>query len=239
MKKIFTFLAAALVTVTSFAAGRPTGRITINDMSKRQLIIEVDGRRYTDNNRAIVLDKLQPGNHTVQVFSRQRYTDWRGIFDRNGRKQVIYNSTVFVKPGTHILISIDRNGRVDVDEQRIRDNRREDWYDRDNGRDDRFDPTRSAMDPQSFDMLKRALNRESFEKSRLAIAKQTIDRNNFTSAQVREMALLFAFEDSKLDLTKYAYGRTVDKNNYFQVYNVFSFSSSKEELADYIKRFRW
>lgn len=248
MKKIFTLLTAALVTITSFAAERPTAKLTINDMSKRQLIIEVDGRRYADYNRMIVIDQLQPGTHTIQVFSQQRYTDWRGIFDRNGRKQVIYNSTINIKPRTHVMISIDRNGRVNVDEQKIKNNRNrdDDWYDRDYDRDydgtydrnDRFDPTRSAMDAQSFEMLKRALGRENFEKSRLEIAKQTIDRNNFTSTQVREMALLFAFEDNKLELAKYAYGRTVDKNNFFQVYNVFSFSSSKDELADYIRRFR-
>lgn len=246
MKKIFTLLAAALVTITSFAAARPTGKITINDMSKRQLIIEVDGRRYSDNNRGIVIDKLEPGNHSIQIFSQQRYSDWRGIFDRNGRKQVIYNSTLYVKPRTHVMIFIDRNGRVQVEEAKMRSGGRWDdnsWENRDNrdydyDRDYRFDPTRSAMDAQSFEMLKRALGRENFEKTRLEIVKQTIDRNNFNSSQVRELALLFAFEENKLDLAKYAYGHTIDKNNYFQLYNVFSFSSSKEELSDYIRRFR-
>jgi hypothetical protein len=72
----------------------------------------------------------------------------------------------------------------------------------------------------------------------LEIAKQSIDRNNFSTMQVREMVLLFAFENNKLDLAKYAYSHAVDKNNYFQLYNVFSFNNSKDELAEYIRRYR-
>ena len=193
-------------------------------------------------------------------FTQEHYTDWRGIFDRNGRKQFLFNSTVNVKPRKNICITINRFGIVQVDERKLslkditddwgrdrdRDNDRDRDYDRDYDRtqdrdydrDNNYDYDRSAMDARSFEMLKGALGRENFEKTRLEIAKQSIDRNNFNTMQVREMVLLFAFEDNKLDLAKYAYSHTVDKNSYFQLYNVFSFSSSKDELADYIRRYR-
>ena len=255
MKKIFTLLTAALVTLTSFAE-RADGRITITDLSKKQLWIEVDGKRYVDRDREIVIDNLRPGLHTVQVFTQERFTDWRGIFDRNGRKQFLYNTTVNVKPRKEICITINRFGQVKVEERKLklkdltddwgrdRDRDRDrDWdydrnQDRDYNRDNDYDYTRSAMDARSFEMLKGALSRENFEKTRLEIAKQSIDRNNFSTMQVREMVLLFAFENNKLDLAKYAYSHTVDKNNYFQLYNVFSFNSSKDELAEYIRRYR-
>ena len=251
MKKIFTLLTAALVTLTSFAE-RADGRITITDLSTKQLWIEVDGKRYVDRDREIVIDNLRPGLHTVQVFTQERFTDWRGIFDRNGRKQFLYNSTVNVKSKKEICITINRFGQVKVDERKIKGRDRDDDWDRDRdrdqnydgnqgrdyGRDDNYDYSRSAMDARSFEMLKGALSRENFEKTRLEIAKQSIDRNNFNTMQVREMVLLFAFESNKLDLAKYAYSHTVDKNNYFQLYNVFSFSSSKDELAEYIRRYR-
>lgn len=251
MKKIFTLLAAALVTLTSFAE-RADGRITITDLSSKQLWIEVDGKRYVDRDREIVIDNLRPGLHTVQVFTQERFNDWRGIFDRNGRKQFLYNTTVNVKPKKEICITINRFGQVKVEERKIKGrDRDDDWgrdqdydrdYDRNQGRDydrdDNYDYSRGAMDARSFEMLKGALSRENFEKTRLEIAKQSIDRNNFNTMQVREMVLLFAFESNKLDLAKYAYSHTVDKNNYFQIYNVFSFSGSKDELADYIRRYR-
>ena len=272
MKKIFTFITAALVTLTSFA-DHNDGRITITDFSNKQLWIEVDGQRYRDRDRETVIDNLHPGYHSVQVYSQERRTDWGGIFDRFGRRQVLYHSSVYVKPRQNICITINRYGQVQVDERKIRGrhgkDRDEDWdrnrdydWDRDNDRnkeydrnkdydhnkdydpgkgndrDNHYDNTRVAMDVRSFEMLKSALNRESFEKSRMEIARQCIDRNNFSTMQVREMALLFAFENNKLELAKYAYRNTVDKNNYFQLYNVFSFSNSKEELAEYIRRFR-
>lgn len=252
MKKIFTLLAAAFVTLTGFAADRREGSIVVNDNSRKQLWIEVDGYRYANNDRSLVINNLRPGMHTVKVIAQQRYSDWGSIFNRN-RTTVIYQSNVNVRPRQATYIMIDRSGRVMIDERRgnerdddwgrgrdrDHDDRYDPYDDRYDGRnDDRFDPTRSAMDVQSFEMLKRALGRESFEKTRLEIARQTIDRNNFSSKQVREMALLFAFEDNKLDLARYAYGKTVDKNNYFIVNDVFSFSRSKEELAEYIRRYR-
>ncbi|MBC7851788.1 MAG: DUF4476 domain-containing protein [Chitinophagaceae bacterium] len=246
MKKIFTLFAAALVTLTSFAAAND-GKITFIDLSKKQVFIEVDGRRYENRNQEIVINNLRPGQHLVQVYT----LDQRGgIFNRNVRKQIMYNANVNVKSRQHILISINRNGRVEIDErkrQRGRDRddnwgkgRDNDWStnDRDyNNNDYSYDYNKSAMDNKSFEMLKGALNRENFENSRLQMAKQTIDRNNFNSMQVREMALLFAFEANKLELAKYAYQHTTDKKNYFKVYDVFSFSSSKEQLADYIRRY--
>ncbi len=266
MKKIFTLLTAALVTLTSFA-DHNDGRITITDFSNKQLWIEVDGQPYRDRDHEIVIDNLRPGYHEVRMYSQDRRSDWGGIFDRKGRKQVLYNSTVLVKPRQNICITINRFGQVQVEERKFNDrrgrDRDEDWnrkrdrdYDRDNDRgkdygrnndydrnkgndrDNRYDNTRGAMDARSFEMLKSALHRESFEKSRLEMAKQTIDRNNFSSMQVREMALLFAFETNKLEVAKYAYRNTVDKNNYAQVYDVFAFRNSKEELADFIRSYR-
>jgi hypothetical protein len=194
--------------------------------------------------------------HTVQVFTQERFTDWRGIFDRNGRKQFLYNTTVNVKPRKEICITINRFGQVKVEERKLKlKDLTDDWgrgrdrdrdydrdydrnQDRDYDRDNDYDYTRSAMDARSFDMLKGSLSRENFEKTRLEIAKQSIDRNNFSTMQVREMVLLFAFENNKLDLAKQAYQNTVDKRNYFIINDAFSFSSSKDELARFIRNAR-
>lgn len=261
MKKIFTLLTAALVTLTSFA-NKSDGSLTIIDKSRKQLWIEVNGYRYTNQgNRSIFIDNLRPGAHRIVVYTNRTVRDWDDIFRRGDRGRTIYNSTIFVKPRMRTILTIDRYGNVFVEEKRYkkrgdRDDDDDDWdFDRDRDRDDRnwdrdrrdndfdrgydndFDPRRSPMDGQSFEMLKRALVRENFENSRLEIVKQTIDRNNFTASQVRQLALLFAFENNKLELAKYAYRKTVDKNNYFVIYDVFSFSRSKEELVDYTRKY--
>jgi hypothetical protein len=46
---------------------------------------------------------------------------------------------------------------------------------------------------------------------------------------------LFSFEDSKLEWAEYAYGKTTDPNNYYQLNDGFTFSSSVDSLNEYIE----
>ena len=55
------------------------------------------------------------------------------------------------------------------------------------------------------------------------------------AAQVRDLIGVFSFEDSKLDLAKYAYDHTYDIGNYYKVSDAFTFESSMEELNEYIE----
>jgi len=48
--------------------------------------------------------------------------------------------------------------------------------------------------------------------------------------------LLFSFENNRLDIAKYAYGKAVDKRNYDVVNDAFTFNS-KEKLDQYIREF--
>src|SRR4030095_14311346 len=101
--------------------------------------------------------------------------------------------------------------------------------------DDRYDYKRAPVTSQSFSSIVQTLRREYSESSRFEIARQMIDRNYFTSDQVKYMLQLFSSESNKLELAKYAYRNTSDQKNYFVVYDALSFSSSKEQLADYIR----
>ena len=83
--------------------------------------------------------------------------------------------------------------------------------------------------------FKQVLQHEMFDNSRLAIAKKTIAENAFSSVQVKEMMELFGFDNNKLEIAKISYRNTVDKNNYFMIYDCFAFSTTKEELAKYIE----
>ena len=86
--------------------------------------------------------------------------------------------------------------------------------------------------------MKETLRRESYENTRMGIARQMFDANYFKAEQVRELLQMFSFENYRLDLAKYAYRNTTDKNNYYLVNDVFSYSSSKQELARFISRYR-
>lgn len=91
-----------------------------------------------------------------------------------------------------------------------------------------------AMKGRDFQAAKQTIENESFDDSKVNTAKSIISSNCLTSDQVLELCQLFSFEQSKLDIAKSAYGKTVDQNNYFKVVNAFTFSSSKDELNKYI-----
>lgn len=84
----------------------------------------------------------------------------------------------------------------------------------------------------------RALNSISMQRGdfqKMESARQLINTSFFSSTQVKQMLQLFSFENDKLDLAKLAYSKTVDKQNFYVVNDVFSSYSSRDELARYIR----
>ena len=133
----------------------------------------------------------------------------------------------------------DPNRDRDIEIDRGRDQDRD--YDRDNDRDRNGNYDNGygrEMSNADFSRVKETLRREMFENTRVDLAKQVINSNLFTTQQVKEMLQLFTFENNKLDLAKYAYRYTVDKNNYYIINEVFTFSNSRDEMARFIRDFR-
>jgi hypothetical protein len=93
---------------------------------------------------------------------------------------------------------------------------------------------RHPMSMQDFGSAKQSIAAKSFEDSKLTIAKQIINTNCLLSSQVKEIMLLFSFEDTRLELAKYAYGYTFDIGNYYKLNDAFTFESSIDELNAYI-----
>ncbi len=90
------------------------------------------------------------------------------------------------------------------------------------------------MNPASFIQLKQTISNSSFESTKLSVFKQALAYNYFTSQQVLDIMSLFSFESYKVEVAKISYAKTLDQNNYYLVNNGFSFSSSINELNDYI-----
>lgn len=93
-----------------------------------------------------------------------------------------------------------------------------------------------AMSSIEFGDAKKSISSKSFEDTKLQVAKQVAKNNCLNTTQVKEIMALFSFEDSKLDFAKNAYDRTVDKKNYYKVGDAFGFSSSVDELNEYIDK---
>ncbi|HMR90815.1 MAG TPA: DUF4476 domain-containing protein [Chitinophagaceae bacterium] len=243
MKTIFTLFASLLLSASLLAADfMPKSMLTVQSAGNEDIRVVVDGRRFeTDANRIVIYD-LGTGRHSIKIYRERR----NGFFSILGsRYELVYNTSIQVKNRSHIQVSIDRNGRASMVESRLIANGRNsnmgnDRYfdfekDGRRGDYDYNDTYARAMNDREFKAVLQAIDKEWLESNKLKSALQIVRNNNLSSAQVKEMLLLFSFENNKLELAKQAYANTVDKRNYTMVYDVFSFSSSKTELDRFIR----
>jgi len=91
------------------------------------------------------------------------------------------------------------------------------------------------MTDSEFSDVKKSIEAKSFEDSKITLAKQVGSSRCFTVDQVKGLMGLFSFEDSKLDIAKYAYERTFDIDNYYKVNDAFTFETSIDDLNGYIQ----
>jgi hypothetical protein len=286
MKKIFTLLASFILTLSLFAATRPKTMLTIQSHDQSDIRVVIDGRRFEPNTSFMRIRDIQPGYHQVKIYREKR----SGLFTIFGQRyEMVYNSSMFIRQQSNVMITIDRHGRAKVSDRRM-NGRNNDWDDRNRGwsndndydfdrgrsygdygdrdrdwndRDSRWDKNRDrrndnggwgnnggygnggygnnnggyfrAMSDNEFGRALTTISNERSNYSKLQVMQQVIHSNYFTSAQVRQMLQLLSFETDKVDMAKLAYDKTVDKQSYFVVNDVFSYSSSKDELARYIR----
>lgn len=147
MKKIFTLVSVLLVTVVSFAAGiAPSSRLTVTATSNANVRIVIDESKYSQqisDASFATFEGLAPGYHTVKVY--EMVPQRRGFFGKKQSMRLLYTSTVNIKPMTQLNISLNRNGRAQIDEQVIRGGRYDNkgW---DNGRgNDRYDRNKNSF----------------------------------------------------------------------------------------------
>ncbi len=78
------------------------------------------------------------------------------------------------------------------------------------------------------------INSTTNSTTRLNYAINMVNTNCVSSAQVKQIALLFFSEQDKLEFAKAAYKNTVDKENFYDVYDAFASFSTVFRLHDYV-----
>ena len=92
------------------------------------------------------------------------------------------------------------------------------------------------MDDYAFSGLVSTIRNMDFESSRMAVVRNAIATNHFSARQVADLMRLMTFDSSRLEVAKWAYAKTIDRENYWVVYDLFTFESSIVELNQYINR---
>lgn len=244
MKTIFTLLLATIFCSPVFAYDE--GRLTITVAARNEVQVIIDNRAYHMDENFLVLNNIRPGQYTIQVYNAKN--NGRGYGNnknRNNRNDLLYSSTVYVKPNYDVDIMINRFGKAMVDERDLRYSNDADWR-----KNDRYDRNpnngnyenngyNQAMNESDFNRFVQQVRSQWFGSGKMNTAKDGLTRNYFTTRQIREVLQLFSTESDKLELAKLAYRNTVDQKSFYQLYDVFSFQSSKDELDKYIRNNRW
>jgi hypothetical protein len=255
MKKTSTLLIAMILTVSMYAF--PSQSIlSVSASFNNSMYVTIDGNRYRPSDNELLLTNITAGYHSIQVYQQRAGIRNSGF----GSSRLIYSSNVYVKPLYHVDITINRFGKVFIDEQQLgntidgnynnnnnngwnNNNGNNNWNNNNNnwnngGNNNWSNNPNRVMNATSFDQFEQTLRNENFENTRLTMAKQVITNNFFSTAQIKTLLGLFTFESNKLELAKYALTYTVDKGNYFTLANEFTFSSNKEALMRHIQNNR-
>ena len=94
----------------------------------------------------------------------------------------------------------------------------------------------APMNSGNFAKMKQAVESKPFSDTKMSTAKAATKNACLSVSQVKEICKLFNMDEDKLAYAKYAYDYSVDKANYYQVSEVFSFSSTTEDLNHFLEQ---
>ena len=242
MKKIFTLLLCSLFSLSLFAFDG--AHLSISTISNNMnLKIELDGQRLRLSENSITLKNLNEGSHNFRVYRAKRNDYFNNRFDAG--YEIIYATSVYLSRLYQVDISINGSGKVFMDTYRIDSDN--EYYTTNNsgyGFNGGIGNTyginckndyRNVMSAGEFNQVMEQIRKEWFDANRMISVKTIIDKNFFTTNQVNDLMLLFTFENNRLEVAKYAYRKTLDKENYYKLNNALTFNSSKDELARFIR----
>jgi hypothetical protein len=108
MKKIFTLIAAAFITVASFAADR---KPVVTLKASRNYEIIIDGHSYFSSTSMVNLSNIRGGQHSIKVYEVNK-SQFRKF------KKLVSASSFQLK-NKDVDISVDARGQIKITEDRF------------------------------------------------------------------------------------------------------------------------
>jgi len=247
MKTIFTTIAIGLTMLGAKANHFSAFNLKMFDNGMFSVVI--DNNAACAQSNVFTVANIQPGNHKLKVI---RY--FKNPYSNYPMQKVVYKGWITIPPKAVMYAQINCHSQFDVvkvepyffppaggcDNGWDNDDCDDDYgYGTNcgyagNGWAPPAPPMSMCMSHMEFMQLKNSIANKSFESSKLQVAKQALVYNNFSSAQVADLMSVFSFESTRLDFAKCAYGKVIDKQNFYLVNDAFSFESSIQDLNQYI-----
>jgi hypothetical protein len=90
------------------------------------------------------------------------------------------------------------------------------------------------MSTIDFEETKSSVKSKTFSDSKLTMAKQIAKNECLKAEQIKEIMMLFDYEDTRLEFAKYAYDYVFNPRKYYKVNDAFDYEMTIEELNEYI-----
>ena len=220
MKTIKILLIAVIISVFGTNSQLFSSYLNISLVDNSNFTAIVDNLSFNQLTSVVEVSGIPGGSHYVKVMKQDAVAgNWSNI---------IFEGYVKIPENCNVFASIDEVGnfmmykKLYADKQITQHN----------------DEHYNIMNPRDFADFKKLIKDRTFESTKFDMTKSVIDNNLFSVDQVREILSWFVFESNKLELAKYAFKNTVDRNNYFKLYDIFVFESNVTDLDNYIKNFR-
>lgn len=243
MNRIFTLTLLALIIFMSRVTAQE-GRLTITNLSLSDVLVVIDDKRCDDGNSNLTIRSLPAGDHILRISALMKGAQPIGAnFSGNGER-VLFKDTITIKPHYDVDILINRFEKVTIDELLVSDQRyRNELNDRYNDKwlfEDEYtgDGLHLPISRGAFYTLKQMMESQFTGAEGVKLAKEAISQNYVTAMQVKQLVDLVFRADDALELAKYAYAKTLNKNEFFVVYSSFSRKSAREELSQFIKDYK-
>lgn len=247
MKK--NLLIAALTVIGMITTAQVNASELNLKMFDRSLItVSIDNGPFTAPAPAVEIKHVPEGYRLITVYRSNSYPAHSG----NGQ-QLVFRDMVYMPAMVDLRAAINRYGQFKVNAIIPKNNpapvcnmqyQNFNWNGYNNGYIqnqfanyyDNGYADQNNFNNNDFDVLRNTVENQNFDQTRLTVAKQAIQNRMLNTQQVADLMKLFSFESTKLEFAKYAYQHTFDKDRYFVINNEFSFSSSIDELVNYINR---
>jgi hypothetical protein len=242
MKTIRRVIITSIISL-GFSAANAFSELNLSFYDNSAFTVELDNNYYGNYSTSFCLANLSPGSHYL-VVSKPAYVNnpnhggghghghgYGHGYQAKPAMMTMFSGFVNVPQNTKMFATIDNYHNFMVINQQpvcsinpvvnVHDNCHSPNYS-------------FGMNPIVFNQLKITICNAAFDGTKFLMAKQAIVANGISSNQLVDIMRMLSFESTKLDLAKFSYGYTIDKQNYFVVNNAFDFSSSVHDLAYYI-----
>lgn len=98
------------------------------------------------------------------------------------------------------------------------------------------EPVLRPMADGSFQRWYDAISRETFSEDKFRVLNTGVQDNYFLVSQVTRLMNRFTFSEEKLNVLRAMKSRILDTENYYQIYNAFTFSTDKKRAQEILSQ---